>query len=202
MFLTLNRNDMQEKRVKCTNCGVILDVRNSKGEAVKIITCPKCKSQLKVNFPPEAVQEPLEAKTVLVNTPSGESPTVLGGAGLSQSGDTQYVPKPNIQKQYYLFLNGKRYPLSAGRNVVGRKASSSDAQVQIETSDLYMSRRHICIEVIRLTDGSTKVFVSNDKNKNSTYVNGSKLNTGDRVVLTNGTQIKMGETIVTYQEES
>ena len=192
---------MQEKRVKCTNCGVILDVRNSKGEAVKIITCPECKSQLKVNFPPEAVQEPLEAKTVLANPSSGETTTVLG-AGLSQSGDTQYVPKPNIQKQYYLFLNGKRYPLSAGRNVVGRKASSSDAQVQIETSDLYMSRRHICIEVIRLTDGSTKVFVSNDKNKNSTYVNGCKLNTGDRVVLTNGTQIKMGETIVTYQEES
>jgi len=171
-------------------------------EAVKIITCPECKSQLKVNFPPIASKEPLEAKTVLVNTPVGEASTLLGGAGSSQSGVTQYVPKPRQQKHHFLFLNGKRYPLSAGRNVVGRKASSSDAQVQIETSDLYMSRRHICIEVIRLTDGSTKVFVSNDKNKNSTYVNGCKLNTGDRVVLTNGTQIKMGETIVTYQEES
>ena len=191
---------MQEKRVKCTNCGAVLSVRNSKNEELKIITCKVCKTQLIVKFPPIA-KEPLEAKTVLANPSSGEATTVLG-AGLSQSGDTQYVPKPNIQKQYYLFLNGKRYPLSAGRNVVGRKASSSDAQVQIETSDLYMSRRHICIEVIRLTDGSTKVFVSNDKNKNSTYVNGSKLNTGDRVVLTNGTQIKMGETIVTYQEES
>ena len=138
---------------------------------------------------------------MLVNTPSGESATVLGGAGSGQLGETQYVPKPSRQKQCFLFLNGRRYPLSAGRNVVGRKASSSDAQVQIETSDLYMSRRHICIEVIRLADGSSKVLVSNDKNKNSTYVNGSLLNVGDRVVLTNGTQIKMGDTIVTYKEE-
>lgn len=194
---------MQEKRVKCTSCGAPLVVRNSKNEEVKIITCPKCKSPLKVKFPPIAVQEPLEAKTIVVNFPQkGGASTVLAGGGSLQSGETQYVPKPSQQKQYYLYLNGKRYPLSAGRNVVGRKASSSDAQVQIETSDLYMSRRHICIEVIRLTDGSTKVLVSNDKNKNSTYVNGCKLNTGDRVVLTNGTQIKMGETIVTYQEES
>lgn len=194
---------MQEKRVKCTNCGVILNVRNSKGEAVKIITCPECKSQLKVNFPPTASKEPLEAKTVLVGTaPTGESPTVLGGAGCAQSGATQYDPKPSQQKQYFLFLNGKRYPLSAGRNVVGRKASSSDAQVQIETSDLYMSRRHVCIEVVRLGDGSSKVLISNDKNKNETYVNGTLLNAGDRVVLTSGAKIKMGDTVVTYQEES
>ena len=194
---------MQEKRVKCTNCGVILNVRNSKGEAVKIITCPECKSQLKVNFPPGAAQEPLEAKTVLVGAaPSDGGKTVLVGVGASASGETQYVPNPQQQKLSFLYCNGKRYPLSAGRNIVGRKASSSDAQVQIETSDLYMSRRHVCIEVVRLGDGSSKVLISNDKNKNETYVNGTLLNAGDRVVLTSGAKIKMGDTVVTYQEES
>lgn len=193
---------MQEKQVKCTNCGALLNVKNSKNEVLKTITCPQCKSPLQVKFSPGAVQEPLEAKTVLVNSPSGGSPTVLGGAGLGQSGDTQYAPMPNIQKQGYLSCNGNRYSLSVGRNIVGRKASSSDAQVQIETTDRYMSRKHVCIEVIRLADGSNKVFISNDKNKNATYVNGTKLKADDRFVLTNETQIKMGNTIVTYKEES
>lgn len=41
---------MEELRIKCPSCGVILDVRNSKNEAVKRITCPNCKKQLAVTF--------------------------------------------------------------------------------------------------------------------------------------------------------
>ena len=33
---------MEVKRVKCSNCGIILEVKNSKNEAVKLITCPQC----------------------------------------------------------------------------------------------------------------------------------------------------------------
>lgn len=41
---------MEELRIKCPSCGIILDVRNSKNEAVKRITCPNCKKQLAVTF--------------------------------------------------------------------------------------------------------------------------------------------------------
>jgi len=41
---------MEELRIKCPSCGIILDVRNSKNEAVKKITCPNCKKQLAVTF--------------------------------------------------------------------------------------------------------------------------------------------------------
>ena len=41
---------MEELRIKCPSCGIILDVRNSKNEAVKRITCPNCKKQLDVTF--------------------------------------------------------------------------------------------------------------------------------------------------------
>ena len=41
---------METKRIKCPSCGVLLDVRNSQNEAVKMITCPQCKAQLKVMF--------------------------------------------------------------------------------------------------------------------------------------------------------
>ena len=49
---------MEELRIKCPSCGIVLDVRNSKNEAVKRITCPNCKKQLAINFQknPQAAQ--------------------------------------------------------------------------------------------------------------------------------------------------
>ncbi len=54
---------LEELRIKCPSCGIILDVRNSRREAVKRIVCPNCKKQLALDFreqPQEAVpQQPL-----------------------------------------------------------------------------------------------------------------------------------------------
>lgn len=41
---------MEMLRIKCPSCGVILEVKNSKHEEVKKITCPSCKKQLAVTF--------------------------------------------------------------------------------------------------------------------------------------------------------
>ena len=41
---------IDELRIKCPSCGIILDVKNSRHEAVKKITCPNCKKQLAINF--------------------------------------------------------------------------------------------------------------------------------------------------------
>ena len=41
---------METLRIKCPSCGIILEVKNSKNEAVKRITCPHCKKNLAVTF--------------------------------------------------------------------------------------------------------------------------------------------------------
>lgn len=41
---------MEELRIKCPSCSIILDVRNSKNEAVKQIVCPNCKKNLAITF--------------------------------------------------------------------------------------------------------------------------------------------------------
>lgn len=41
---------MEELRIKCPSCGIILDVRNSKNEDVKRIVCPGCKKHLAITF--------------------------------------------------------------------------------------------------------------------------------------------------------
>lgn len=41
---------METLRIKCPSCGIVLEVRNSKNEKVKKITCPNCQKQLAVSF--------------------------------------------------------------------------------------------------------------------------------------------------------
>ena len=38
---------METLRIKCPSCGIVLEVRNSKNEKVKKITCPNCQNSMK-----------------------------------------------------------------------------------------------------------------------------------------------------------
>ena len=67
---------MEELRIKCPSCGIILEVRNSKNEAVKRITCPNCKKQLAVTFH----EEPKPAQYVeikMVQLADGSQKTIV-----------------------------------------------------------------------------------------------------------------------------
>ena len=180
---------MQTKRIQCPQCGVVLDVKNSKNETVKEITCPSCKSMLKVSF--ERVQEPLDARTYYApKGPVNESETILG--------DRNTI-KQNEKLSVSLVHEGKSYPLEEGRNIVGRKGNTSQATVQIATDDKYMSRQHISIDVTNMGDGMIKAVLSNYQNKNSTMIEGQPIETGDQIRLADGNTITMGKTTVTFK---
>lgn len=94
-----------------------------------------------------------------------------------------------------LVCDGASYLLSEGVNIVGRQSQNSQANVQIATDDRYMSRNHSRFTV-DLSNG-IKVTISNYENKNSTFVNDQEL-LHDKE-LTDGDEIKMGHTIVTFK---
>ena len=48
---------IDQLRIKCPSCGIVLDVRNSKHESVKKITCPNCKKQLAIDFKDEQMSD-------------------------------------------------------------------------------------------------------------------------------------------------
>lgn len=52
---------LEQLRIQCPSCGIVLDVRNSKHEAIKRITCPNCKKQLAVDFQEEKPTAPLKS---------------------------------------------------------------------------------------------------------------------------------------------
>ena len=67
---------MEELRIKCPSCGIVLEVRNSKNEAVKRITCPNCKKHLAVTFH----EEPKPAQYVeikMVQLADGSQKTIV-----------------------------------------------------------------------------------------------------------------------------
>ncbi len=171
----------QSVEIICPQCHVRLSVTNSKNEEVKRIKCPNCGKQIDIPFK-RHVRE--DGETQLGGVPTG--------------GETQLPPVSVSRKKAYLEFNGVRYNLEIGRNTIGRKAKTSNADIQLETDDLYMSRQHAIINVRRLPNGGITTSVTNDQNKNATTVNGMELAKADEIVLNDGDQIKMGETTVFF----
>lgn len=189
---------MQIKRIQCPNCRAVLDVKNSNDERIKVIKCRSCMQELKVSFEPKA--EPIEAHTFYA-TPKpvindGATQLAAGMAGATQLASSISSESSKIAK---LVLGGKEYELEEGANIIGRKAKTSTATVQIETTDRYMSRQHCRIIVKTSPDGSKKVILSNYQNKNSTSVDNQEIATGDEIRLTDGNSITMGQTTVTFK---
>lgn len=132
------------------------------------------------------------------------------GAALAVSfvdGETEYHSgKHGKAGKPILEYEGKEYPLAVGDNIIGRKANSSSATVQIDTSSdatgRTMSREHIKIRVIKLSGGKYKSTVSVCKAKNSTSVSGELLTEEDCIVLCSGDRIKMGSVTVVFKEST
>ena len=113
---------------------------------------------------------------------------------------TVYGGRNSITCRPRLIYGGEEYQLSEGRNVIGRKALSSTATTQIETSDHYMSRQHAVVMVTALADGGMKAVLSGYQNKNEIAVDGQTLEPGDEVRLMDDSRITMGNTTVIYKQ--
>ena len=96
-----------------------------------------------------------------------------------------------------IVYDGMTLPLAMGTNIIGRKAETSDATVQIPVEDMYMSRQHCIIEVYREDNGTLGATIGNYQNKNRTVANGRLIEGSQRVQLTNGSNITLGRTTFT-----
>lgn len=165
---------MQAKTIKCPQCGSWLNVKNPRNEPIKQINCPQCGVLLQLRF------HELNSQ---------------------QSSPNTQVPMSDAQCVPIFKLNEKRYELKLGKNIVGRKATTSEATVQIDTPDRMMSRQHAVVTVSRTAKGSLHTEISNYQNKNATLVDGVPLLPDDRIRLMNQNVITMGETNLLYVEE-
>ncbi len=181
------------KRICCNSCGITLDVPQRNGEPYRDIHCPNCNHQQRVTFGD--------------SLPDEKGKTVYGGMqGITRqncSDDNALTQLPQAVSEHpgALLFKDKKYPLRLGRNLVGRESKTSNADVQIPTNDYQMSREHAVINIKRIADGSIRTLIRNYKDNLVTIVNDLQLETDDEVVLTNGTHLKMGHTLIVYTEE-
>lgn len=169
---------MEKIRIKCPNCGAILEVVDNPANAGKNVTCPNCK-----------VRNKYEAfKRVIIRGPVEDDSTQIGARKNEGIG---YLMEE---------LSRAQYPLKEGRNLVGRLTHKSlpKADVAIDTNDLGISRAHLYLDVVQGVDGHYHIYASNAKNKNETTINGVKLENGDKVGLKHGDVLKLCDTTLIY----
>ena len=156
-------------KIKCPECGAVLTVRNEWGIEQKRVKCPVCKQLHKfMDFKPYVVQ--------------------------SKEDKTEYEVFESMPGKLVDISNGTSYDLSLGKNTIGRKAGTSQASVQIETSDRYMSRVHIEIRF----DGRFH-FLRVLTEKNPTLVNGQVVHKDEELILQGGETITLANTPLLFQ---
>lgn len=87
--------------------------------------------------------------------------------------------------------------LKPGTNVIGRRAQTGTADIKIST-DMYMSRRHVQIDVVKKSGGYEHHLVEINS-KNIVKLNGKAINRGDVLVLRFGDVLTLGTTDIVFE---
>lgn len=160
-------------KIKCPNCSTILTVRNLPGIETKSVKCPVCQRKSRfVDFatytPPAIVDDP--------GTDTG------GGSANFSIGRLVMLPE------------GNHFQLKMGRNVIGRKANTSKADIQIPVNDPdnRMSREHLIVDVSQVPGKGIVHNLSLYKEQvNETRVNNNVLEYRESIPLAPNAVIQM-----------
>lgn len=175
-------------KIKCPNCGAILNVKDAPGLNDKSVRCPICgEKQAFSNYKEVksvSAEDDTEYKNHNANSAKEDDMTEINTGEGEDTVITTYGYLLDIKTK-------KKYSLKDGVNYVGRKATSTPGKVnvRIETSDMGFSRSHLCLESV-MQAGVRKYKVYNDACKNPTFLNGEKIEKDDVLFLKENDIIK------------
>lgn len=164
--------------VKCPRCRTGLKVDETKiPEGITSFKCPQCKHDIPVSYLTQRAAD-------------GGSETVLLRPVEKRQGRITVLAAFDTPEQIF--------PLSEGTYIVGRKSSTTEAAIAIETSDRTMSRSHARIDVRRDRRGNLIHTLSDCQSKNHTLYNGTPLGAGETVVLKDNDELRLGRTTLRF----
>lgn len=184
-------------KIQCPFCTTLLSVANQPGIETKSLTCPVCKQK-----------SPFTSfKRVNVGTNTSDPKTEYPGD--DPKTDYAYREEKSTEFPQMNFTIGKvtvmdtriSYQLRPGRNVIGRKASKSEADFQIDTAEKrMMSREHIVIDVKKVPGKGLVHYVSLFKERvNETRIGNEPLFYGDCVILKHGDLIRLPDATLKFE---
>ena len=161
--------------IDCPECHQQLSFNEVAGYQNMVVECPKCHFKANVSV----YQGGLQARgahgaddmaTQLVMPPSSSAD--VGQIRVTSSNEIQWL-KP-------------------GSNIIGRRAETGTADIKI-SNDMYMSRRHVRIDVVKKLLGYEHHLVEINS-KNIVKLNGKPINRGDILVIRFGDTLTLGKT--------
>ena len=169
---------MEVIKIKCPYCGTVLSVKPQQGLETKNVTCPVC-----------GEKSPFKKFKVLTPRPAANDDVCTSCASIYKGTSSENDPVGSLQVLTPAPLS---FELHAGKNIIGRKAKGSAADIQIPEESKRMSREHLVVEVKKVPGKGWVHYASLFKEKvNATYVNDELLEYGDRIVLNPGDLLKL-----------
>lgn len=166
--------------IVCPECHQQLSFNEIPGYQNMVVECPKCHFKANASVYLRGVQ-------------------ARGAQGADEM-PTQPVlpPSPTLDVgQIRVIATNEVQRLKPGSNVIGRRAQTGTADIKIST-DMYMSRRHVQIDVVKKNGGYEHHLVEINS-KNIVNLNGKPINRGDVLVLKFGDILTLGTTDIAFE---
>ncbi|MCF0196637.1 MAG: FHA domain-containing protein [Bacteroidaceae bacterium] len=180
-----------EKIIKmgCPVCGTVQLVKYVPGCENGIVPCRVCNKRYAF------------AKFKWIDNTANEETLYPGSGNAKPKENTERTRLGAVNNTIgHLIAAGRIYPLRLGKNVIGRKAESSSATIQLPTNSMRLCREHIIIEVKNIPGmGSVHHGSLYKKAVNATFVNNSQLEFGDVLVLNNHNIIRLPDVNVEFE---
>lgn len=188
---------MERVRIKCPNCGAILEVNMQPGIEQKKVKCPVCK-ELSAFCSYKRIAQQQDSETYYPNSDKSR-----GGSYGSNAEETEPVGQMNFTIGELILETSSLPPfrLVLGRNVIGRQATTSKAGIQIPTKDSKrMSREHLVIEVKKVPGVGFVHYVSLFKSGvNDTFLNTEKIEYGECLILSDGDKLRLPDATLLFR---
>ena len=170
------------------------------------VTCRTCQVKTLINVNPDtdvSVVEVPESEPAPVPEPvpaPEPAPVPEPAKEFDESKIVSYdIPGPtNGVLSWGNIFRRKKHVLKEGKTIVGRNDPDTHSDLEIE--DSRMSRRSVCIEATRKTEGGFAFKLTVLKSGNPVLVDNKQIHEGETVVLEKRNAITLGKTVINFKE--
>lgn len=173
------------KRVRCPKCDNYIQFDETKyveGQSL-VFVCDNCKKQFGIRI----------GKSKL-NAANQREETTDEKEGIDSWGNVIAIENVFGYKQVL--------PLHEGDNVIGRRNKGTEADIQVETNDPSMDRRHCILNVKRSKSGEVVYTLRDNNSITGTFLMNEILGPKDRVRLGDGAVFTLGATTLILRAAS
>lgn len=176
-------------KIKCPYCGAVLAVRKQPGIEQKKVTCPVCKEI-----------SPFQSYRQIADDCHNREEHTQYAEDMSDE-QMELQEDFTIGQLRLVSSDASVFRLKVGRNVIGRQASASSADIQLPMAEnKRLSREHLIIEVKKVAGKGFVHYASLYKQKvNATIINDNALEYGDCLVLQHGDLLKLPDIVLRFE---